>query len=98
MCVACRGGAGHCPRLTYSPSTHMAISISSRWTSTCLCSRILTLPAWVYSSNLLTDSDFSSDHVIIDEYGSDCSSTFLPRTPRKSRKIKRLVVKIAESR
>lgn len=80
-------------RLAYSPSTHMAISMSSRRTSTCLPTLILIFPARVHSSSLLTESNFSSDHVIISEYSSDYTSIFLPRTPRTSRRIKRLVAK-----
>ena len=48
-CLPWRGG--FCLWLAYSPSTHMAISMSSRRTSTCLPSRIPTLPAMVHKSN-----------------------------------------------
>ena len=93
---------GCCLRPVYSPSTHMAISMSSRRTSTCLPTLILIFPARVHSSSSPVKSSiepaFSDDHMLIDEYGSEYTSTFLPRSPCASRTIKRLVVKIAESR
>ena len=74
-----------CLRLAYSPSTHMAISISSRRTSTCLPTLILIFPARVHSSSSPVKSNiepaFSDDHMLIDEYGSEYTSTFLPRSP-----------------
>lgn len=99
-CLPWRGG--FCLRLVYSPSTHMAISMSSRRTSTCLPTLILIFPARVHSSSSPVKSSiepaFSDDHMLIDEYGSEYTSTFLPRNPCASRTIKRFVVKIAESR
>lgn len=80
----------------------MAISMSSRRTSTCLPTLILIFPARVHSSSSPMKSSiepaFSDDHILIDEYGSEYTSTFLPRSPCASRTIKRFVVKIAESR
>lgn len=80
----------------------MAISISSRRTSTCLPTLIFIFPARVHSSSSPVKSSiepaFSDDHMLIDEYGSEYTSTFLPRNPCVSRTINRFVVKIAESR
>lgn len=102
MCVGCLGGAGCCLRLAYSPSTHMAISMSSRWTSTCLPTLILIFPARVHSSNSRVKSSiepaFFDDHMLIDELGNEYASTFLPHSHRAPRTIKRFVVKMAESR
>ena len=96
------GRGGFCLRLVYSPSTHMAISMSSRWTSTCLPTLILIFPARVHSSNSPVKSSiepaFSDDHMLIDDYGSEYTSTFLRRSPCASRTIKHFAVKIAESR
>ena len=99
-CLPWRGG--FCLWLVYPPSTHMAISMLSRRTSTCLPTLILIFPARVHSSSSPVKSNiepaFSDDHILIDEYGSEYTSTFLPRSPCASRTIKRFVVKIAESR
>ena len=67
------------------PSTHMAISMSSRRTSTCLPTLILIFPARVHSSSSPVKSSiepaFSDDHMLIAEYGSEYTSTFLPPQP-----------------
>ena len=94
-CLPWRGG--YRLWLVYSPNTHMAISISSRRTFTCLPTLILIFPARVHSSSSPVKSNiepaFSDDHMLIDEYGSEYTSTFLPRSPCASRTIKRFVVK-----
>ena len=62
----------------------------------------IDFPGRVHSSNWPMKSSiepaFSDDHMFIDEYGSEYTSTFLPRSPCASRTIKHFVVKIAESR
>ena len=85
VCVAWLGGAGFVSGWSNSPSTHMAIRMSSRRTSTCLPTLILIFPARVHSSSSPVKSSiepaFSDDHMLIDEYGSEYTSTFFPRQP-----------------
>ena len=62
----------------------------------------IDFPGRVHSSNWPMKSSieptFSDDHMLIDEYGSEYTSTFLPRSPCASRTIKHFAAKIAESR